>query len=90
MNLPTDIIRLIVGYLPVKHRLVCREWSELIPYNINKLITLLNDTKAFKELSYGLNINALFYSLSECPVFSAMMRCYYCFKYLLWSLLRIS
>lgn len=37
-----DIILIIVGYLQVKHRLVCKEWSKLIPYNINKLENILS------------------------------------------------
>ena len=39
-----DIIKIIVGYLSVEHRLVCREWSKLIPYNINKLEDIFSES----------------------------------------------
>lgn len=41
MNI-SDIIKIIVNYLPVKYRLVCKKWSLLIPYNANNLSKLLN------------------------------------------------
>ena len=45
-----DILKLIVCPLPIKYRLVCREWSKLIPYNVNKLRQILNKKDTFEIL----------------------------------------
>ena len=50
MGLSQDVIRLIIRYLPVKCRLVCREWSESIPYNFNRLKRYLNNDDTIELL----------------------------------------
>lgn len=41
---------LIMRYLPVKYRLICKEWSRLVPYNAKKLIPLLGKTDTVDKL----------------------------------------
>lgn len=62
-----NILESIVCHLPIEYRLVCRKWSKMIPYNVNKLRQILNkkDTfdilkEEFKDTDISIIINTIF------------------------------